>query len=183
MGSASDLRFLARSVVKPKPGSREFEKLLLTGFDFRSLKQSIFHKRVLLFDTSKEEDGFDFELCSKKLKETLAITLDKCYPFAGRLVQEEDGTLVFLSNDAGVEFIDAASPVSISELLGNDSFQFEERLCPDIPFELEQLAKGGGGSSAAAAVPILAAQVHYSVVNTFRFSFSFSFFFLLPGCF
>jgi hypothetical protein len=165
MGSASDLRFLARSVVKPKPGSREFEKLLLTGFDFRSLKQSIFHKRVLLFDTSsgskeeEEEDGFDFELCSKKLKETLAITLDKCYPFAGRLVQEEDGTLVFLSNDAGVEFIDAASPVSISELLGNDRFQFEERLCPDIPFELEQLAKGGGGSSAAAAVPILAAQM------------------------
>lgn len=86
MGSASDLRFLARSVVKPKPRSREFEKLSLTGFDFRSLKQSIFHKRVLLFDTSsgsKEEDGFDFELCSKKLKETLAITLDKCYPFAG----------------------------------------------------------------------------------------------------
>jgi hypothetical protein len=88
MGSASDLRFLARSVVKPKPGSREFEKLSLTGFDFRSLKQSIFHKRVLLFDTSsgskeEEEEGFDFELCSKKLKETLAITLDKCYPFAG----------------------------------------------------------------------------------------------------
>jgi hypothetical protein len=103
--------------------------------------------------------------------------------FAGRLVQEEDGTLVFLSNDAGVEFIDAASPVSISELLGNDRFQFEERLCPDIPFELEQLAKGGGGgSSAAAAVPILAAQVHYSVVNPLRFSFFF-FFFLLSGCF
>jgi hypothetical protein len=119
-----------------------------------------------LFDTSsaskgegEEEDGFDFELCSKKLKETLAVTLDKCYPFAGRLAQDEDGTLVFLSNDAGVEFIDAASPLSISELLGNDSFQFEERLCPDIPFELEQLAKGGGGSSAAAAVPILAAQM------------------------
>jgi hypothetical protein len=102
--------------------------------------------------------------------------------FAGRLVQEEDGTLVFLSNDAGVEFIDAASPVSISELLGNDRFQFEERLCPDIPFELEQLAKGGGGgSSAAAAVPILAAQVHYSVVNPLRFSFFF--FLLLSGCF
>jgi hypothetical protein len=99
-------------------------------------------------------------------------------------VQEEDGTLVFLSNDAGVEFIDAASPVSISELLGNDSFQFEERLCPDIPFELEQLAKGAGGSSAAAAVPILAAQVHYSVVNPLRFSFSSSFFFfILSGCF
>ncbi len=98
-------------------------------------------------------------------------------------MQEEDGTLVFLSNDAGVEFIDAASPVSISELLGNDRFQFEERLCPDIPFELEQLAKGGGGgSSAAAAVPILAAQVHYSVVNPLRFSFFF-FFFLLSGCF
>jgi hypothetical protein len=103
--------------------------------------------------------------------------------FAGRLVQEEDGTLVFLSNDAGVEFIDAASPVSISELLGNDRFQFEERLCPDIPFELEQLAKGGGGSSAAAAVPILAAQVHYSVVNPLRFSSSSIFFFLLSGCF
>jgi hypothetical protein len=99
-------------------------------------------------------------------------------------VQEEDGTLVFLSNDAGVEFIDAASPVSISELLGNDSFQFEERLCPDIPFELEQLAKGAGGSSAAAAVPILAAQVYYSVVNPLRFSFSSSFFFfILSGCF
>lgn len=99
-------------------------------------------------------------------------------------MQEEDGTLVFLSNDAGVEFIDAASPVSISELLGNDSFQFEERLCPDIPFELEQLAKGAGGSSAAAAVPILAAQVYYSVVNPLRFSFSSSFFFfILSGCF
>jgi hypothetical protein len=99
-------------------------------------------------------------------------------------VQEEDGTLVFLSNDAGVEFIDAASPVSISELLGNDRFQFEERLCPDIPFELEQLAKGGGGgSSAAAAVPILAAQVNYSVVNPLRFSFFFFFFFLLSRCF
>lgn len=91
------------------------------------------HVPIFLFYRARE-DG-EQVMPTDLLKNSVANTLSKFYPIAGRLRKGSDGKLEIVCNNAGVEFVEATVDGSLDEFDGFNPKLFSELLDPvPVPF-------------------------------------------------
>eukprot|EP01018_Ginkgo_biloba_P000765 Gb_31628 [translate_table: standard] len=105
------------SCVKSAVPCRKHQ-MFLSAFDLDYFRPAHLMKVLIMYNTGNGDK--EYHSMVERLKRSLSLSLVHFYPLAGRLVLGEDGRYAIDCNDAGAEFIEARTNISLSDMQDDD---------------------------------------------------------------